>query len=174
MVGSAIERSAYITEIHSKTGLDESAIIKDFEIYENTHSIKKAENKEINNINANIPSRRDHLEQRLFGVIFWQKDNKNIQELRSSFEESIGSDLFQNMHNRHKPNTDTLAFQAEMWYGGKTDALAPDIKEIALSLEEEILNEQKLLLQPLDAEDKLVKFNAIAKRIEEIKQNRSL
>jgi DNA primase len=177
MVRSAIERSAYITEIHSRTGLNESAIIKDFEVYENTHSAKEIENKEINNTANNVLSRRDYLEQRLFGIIFWQNGNKdemNILELCRPFEESIGNDLFQNMLNKHKTNADTLAFQAEMWYGSETGALASDIGEIVLNLEEEILNEQKLLLQPLDTEEKLIKFNEIAKRIEEIRHNRSL
>jgi hypothetical protein len=60
-----------------------------------------------------------------------------------------------------------------MWYGSKTDELPRDIKEILLNLEEEILNERKNSLQPLDTSQKLSQFDAIAKRIEEIKKSRS-
>jgi DNA primase len=177
MVKSSIERSAYITEIHNKTGLPDKAIIEDFEIYERTQMLSTSESKEENKIESKKQSRRDSLEKRLFGIIFW--DNKKegeseIKKLSESFRQNIGVDAFDEMIKIHEPFSDTLAFEAEMWYGGKIDELNRDIKEVMLNLEEEILNEKKLLLGQLDTKEKLTQFNNILQRIEEIKKSRSL
>lgn len=180
MVKSSIERSAYITEIHNKTGLPERAIIEDFELFERTTHVSNRNNVIEPEATTSLSkhSRRDHLERRLFGIIFWQGDNGEesikIKELCDSFEKEIGKVTFENMRNIHEPFSDSLAFEAEMWYGGKTDSLSKDVQEILLSIEEEILNEQKLSLKPLDTEEKLTQFNTISKRIEEIKQTRSI
>jgi len=178
MVKSAIERSAYISEISSKTGLPERAINEDFEIYERTQSLRQnsIEIQEVQGV-KNI-SRRDHLEKRLFGIIFWQIDNGKqsikVKELNDDFKNSIGNSLYEEMLEVHKPFRDALAFEAEMWYGSKTDTLGRDLQEILLNLEEEILNEKKNSLKPLDTEDKIKEFSIVSKRIEEIKQKRFL
>ncbi len=173
MVKSSIERSAYITEIHNKTNIQEKAIIEDFESYEKSNlSISK--NKE-EDASVNQISRKDSLERKLFGVIFWlnQKGSNDLSKEIEEFKEKIGQSLFDKVKESHEPFKETLAFEAEMWYGTETNTLARDIKEITLNLEEEILNEEKAALQPLDSEEKLKKFNIISKRIEEIKQSRS-
>ncbi len=177
MVKSSIERSAYITLIHNKTGLPDRAIIEDFEIYERNTNISKNNNLEINTMEGQKQSRRDHLERRLFGIIFWtdkNRDDENIKILLEDFKKKISDEEFNKMINTHEPFSDTLAFEAEMWYGSKTDNLARELKEIILNLEEEILNDKKILLGPLDTKEKLTEFDTISKRIEEIKKSRSL
>ena len=177
MVKSSIERSAYITLIHNKTGLPDRAIIEDFEIYERNTNISKNNNLEANTMEGQKQSRRDHLERRLFGIIFWtdkNKDDENIKILLEDFKKKISDEEFNKMINTHEPFSDTLAFEAEMWYGSKTDNLERELKEIILNLEEEILNDKKILLGPLDTKEKLTEFDIISKRIEEIKKSRSL
>ncbi|MDE2031314.1 MAG: DNA primase [Patescibacteria group bacterium] len=176
MIKSSIERSAYITEINNKTGISEKAIIEDFEIYERTAKIDSKEAVFENENSPNKQSRRELLEKRLFGIIFWNNDNKQIKEVDefcNSFKENIGVQTFDKMLHSYEPFSDTLAIEAEMWYGSNTDELSRDIKEIVLNLEEEILNENKASLQPLDTKEKLTQFNNILKRIEEIKKSRS-
>ena len=174
MVKSSIERSSYITSIHKKTGIQEKAIIEDFENYER-NNINKNEKPKTNKKPLDMKPRRDNLEQKLFGIIFWQEEKdvkENIKKLFEFFKKSIDEDKFKELYDKHKPNSSVLSFEAEMWYGDKIDTLEKDIKEIMLNLEEEILIEEKLLLQPLETEEKLIKFNNISKRIEEIKQTR--
>jgi DNA primase len=173
MVRSAIERSAYISEIYSKTSLAERAVLEDFETYERAHPSNQILKQVTKNKTDNYQSRRDHLEKRLFGIIFWQKENPDIQKLYEEFGDSIGQDVLLSVRGAHEALSDPLAFEAEMWYGGHTTALIRDVEEIILSLEEEILHERKLLLQPLDTQEKLVQFNTIVRRIEEIKSKRS-
>ena len=177
MVKSSIERSAYITLIHNKTGLPDRAIIEDFEIYERNTNISKNNNLEANTMEGQKQSRRDHLERRLFGIIFWtdkNRDDENIKILLEDFKKKISDEEFNKMINTHEPFSDTLAFEAEMWYGSKTDNLERELKEIILNLEEEILNDKKILLGPLDTKEKLTEFDTISKRIEEIKKSRSI
>lgn len=177
MVKSSIERSAYITEIHNKTGLPDKAIIEDFEAYERTQGISNKEIKNEAKVDTNKQSRRDSLERRLFGIIFWNdknKEGKDIKLLCENFKDNIGLEEFNRMFASHEPFSDTLAIEAEMWYLSKTDEITRDLQEIMLNLEEEILNEKKALLAPLDTSQKLTDFNNILKRIEEIKKSRSL
>ncbi len=178
MLKSSIERSAYINEIHQKTGISMNAIIEDFETYERTNPSNQVETKETEIKSTEGMSRRHHLEKRLFGIIFWQKqtedDNSQFQEHYDLFRDTIGVQMLSEMHSSHEPFADILALETQMWYGDKTDIINRDLVEIILSLEEEILNEEKRSLAPLDTDEKLDRWNTISKRIEEIKQKRSL
>ncbi len=176
MVRSSIERSAYINEIHNKTGLTESAIIEDFTTYERSIPISQTASEKVEE--KTTISRRDSLINRLFGIIFWNEKapikGLNIEELLQKFKGKIGIEIFNKIKEAHEPFAENLAFESEMWYGSKTDDILRDIIELTLNLEEEILNDERILLQPLDSEEKLTKFDNITKRIQEIKQSRSL
>jgi DNA primase len=174
MVNSAIERSAYISEIYSKTGIPERAIIEDFHVYEKAHP-KEEKPKSVLPVQTEgmLSSRRDHLERRLFGILFWQKDHEEIQAMYRESAKRIDEERFSGMYASHEPFAETLSFEAEMWYGSNTDLLVRDIKEVLLSLEEELLHERKQILHPLDTQEKLIEFSTIVKRIEEIKSKRS-
>ena len=180
VIKSSIEKSAYINEIHQKTNIPMKAIIEDFETYEKSHPINNIDNKEIkdNKINDVEVKRRDGLEKKLMGALIWQEKQSDkvidLDTINSLLEERIGKDIMIKMREFHEPFTDILILEAERWYGDKTKDLGKELKEIILNLEEEILNERKILLQPLDTEEKLVEFNNVSKRIEEIKNNRLL
>ncbi len=176
MIKSRIERSAYITEIHNKTGIPDKAIIEDFELFERSQSVNSVTTKEAKII-ENKQSRRDSLERKLFGIIFWNegnKEGKDIQALCDNFKENVGREEYDRMVATYEPFRDTMAIEAEMWYVSKTNEITRDLQEIMLNLEEEILNERKLQMAPLDTSQKLEDFNKILKRIEEIKKSRSL
>lgn len=187
MVNSSIERSAYIKEIYSKTGIMEESIINDFHNYEKIEKInkinnnKKEEKKEKDN-------RRHNLEKKLFGIIFWQTKKKEellrINDLITSFEAEIGSSKFKEMLDFYRPFADDLSLEAEMWYLDKEDNLILDTKELILNLKEEILQEEKFLLfnkinekeknkDKDDIEVDIVNYQKIVEKIEEIKNNRS-
>lgn len=190
MINSLIKKSNYIKEISDKTAISESAISEDYKKYEkiqglNNNNLKK----EINNSNINnTNSRRVKLERKLFGIIFWKGENEEqslmIDKIKSSFEESIGKDLFKKMFDSYSLNSDDLSFEAEMWYGGKNNILLEEMKEMVMNLEEEILNEElySLLIKIKDNErnknkeekDKNLKhYQKIVEKIEYIKNRRS-
>jgi len=188
MIKSSIEKSAYINEIHNKTGIAENAIIEDYKNYEKTNgtniNIVNDKPKEIKDIN----SRRNVLEKKLFGIISWQKgkgEHKDkISQLVSLFESDIGTDDFQKMLILYEPFSDTLAFEAEMWYGDKINILLEDTKEIILNLEEEIFKDKAMfLLTKINEEEHsndkenikkdLMDYQKIVEKIAEIKSRRA-
>ncbi len=187
MVSSAIEKSAYIKEIHTKTGISEDAIIEDFKNYEkNKNEDSLSKDKKIEQVELN--SRRDSLEKRLFSIIFWKgedEEQKNIiKNFQDSFAENIGKDCFKKMLDIYEPFADKLVFEAEKWYSGKTEILKKDIKEIILNLEEEILKEEanSLLLiinekersnTKVDIQSELIAYQKIVEKIGEIKNRRA-
>jgi DNA primase len=188
MINSAIEKSAYINEINSKTGIAESAIIEDFKNYEKTQNNDRNLIKDKNKENKDINSRKDNLEKKIFGIIFWKGENeeqqKGVEELTAIFKEDIGEDNYKNMLILYEPFSDTLAFEAEMWYGDKGNALLSDLNEIILNLEEEIFKEQASSLRIKinekeksnnkdDIKNDIIDYQKIVEKIENIKSRRS-
>ena len=188
MINSSIEKSAYINEIHSKTGISETAIIEDYKNYEKTQ--KSDENLVKDKIGdvKDMSSRRDNLEKRLFGIIFWKRgdeeQSKAIDDLITLFKEDIGVEDFQKMLDLYEPFSETLAFEAEMWYSDKIDVLIKDAKEIILNLEEEVFREEAASLmarinqkeqnkEKENFESDLKNYQKIVEKIENIKNRRS-
>jgi len=172
LVKSSIEKSAYIEEMRSKTGIPAEAIISDFEDYERGHR-EDMTKQEISQFKDNPKiKKKEILEKRLAGVIFWQENNENeIKEL-NDFLNNIENVYLEEIRRNYEPYKETLVFEVEKFYEEKEKDIGRDIREIILNLEEELLNEKKLLLGDLNTEDKLIEFNKILKRIEEIKNNR--
>lgn len=188
MINSSIKKSNYIKEIYEKTGISENAITEDYKKYEKKQNINNDFKVEKQIDSKDINSRREGLERKLFGIIFWKGENEEhsseLEKLRAKFEEDIGSDKFNKMLVLYEPNSENLSFEAEIWYGDKIKVLINDAKEIILNLEEEILNEESysLLLKIKEKErnkDKegmntdLVARQKILEKIEYIKNLRS-
>ncbi|MCX6754385.1 MAG: DNA primase [Candidatus Nomurabacteria bacterium] len=188
MINSSIEKSAYINEIHRNTGISENAIIEDYKNFEKTQKVTNIviQNKEVSKQGLN--SRRDSLEKRFFGIIFWkgtsEEHSNTINGLQSSFKEEIGLDTYKKMLSLYEPFTDSLSFEAEMWYGDKIDILLEDTKEILLNLKEEIFREQAsyLLLKINEKEQNnnkenlesdIIAYQKLVEKIEGIKKLRS-
>ena len=187
MINSSIKKSNYIKEIDEKLSLSESAITEDYKNYEkkqNINIIKDEKPTEIKNVN----SRRNALEKKLFGIFFWKGEKEEqsleIEKLRVSFEENIGSENFKKILALYEPISDNLSFEAEMWYCDKINVLLRDTEEIILNLEEEILNEESysLLIKIKEKErnkdkqgmnDYLIARQKILEKIEDIKNCRS-
>jgi len=187
MIKNSTDKFSYLSTVSSKTGLKSNVITEDFEIYSKNHNLQN----NINNINAipkkeEIMSRRDNLEKRLFGIIFWQDRDDiglKIEDIYKSLEQRIGKEEFDKIRGSKESSKDALAFEAEMWYGDKIKDLTRDVEEIMLSLEEEILNERLILLldkinQKGNGEDNfdpgpiLIDYQKTVERIEKIKSYR--
>lgn len=178
MIKSAIERSAYIVDIVQKTGLPERAVVEDFEMYQRTAVPQATLPLPQATLLEDTYSRKEYLERRLFGIIFWQQNKKEIVSLLDSyiegFKNDIGEAMYEELYQSYVPYSEPLALEAEMWYGSKTDTLKRDVQEIVLNLEEEILLDRKNKLHPLNTEEKIKEFTILSKRIEHIKHKRIL
>jgi len=185
MIKSSIDRSSYVSIIHSKTGVPSKAIIEDFEVYERNHQVNNPIIPKVNapNKKEESISRKDNLSRRLFGVIFWQKKNDlgiNIDNIMSLLKERIGEDEFIKIHEFHEPFSEILVSEVEMSYGNRIKDIPRDVEEMMLNLEEEILNERIILLldkinnpENENSNSSLVDYQKIVERIAKIKSSRS-
>jgi DNA primase len=188
MVSGSIERSAYVHEIYSKTGIPESAIIEDFDKYEKTHGLPAPSTPRSIDKKVDMGSRKDALERKLFGIIFWAEQKTEqfpkVKEKYTLFEKEIGQPIVDKLRRQHEPFSDTLALEAEMWYGTKNDTLTRDLEELMLNLEEEILIERASeILEDINQKERtgdkdmlkpaLEDYQKVVGRIEAIKNSRS-
>ncbi len=182
IIKSAIDKSSYVSLINSKTGIPANAIIEDFENYEKTHQVnninKIGEKKE--EVKESI-SRRGNLEKKLFGIIFLHKKidlGLDIDSVTVSLGDKIGKDEFLKIQEFHEPFADSLALIIEDDLDkGKIKDINSEINELMLNLEEEILNERRILLLDRINENgdggSLADYQKIVERIGNIKNHRS-
>jgi DNA primase len=186
MVNSAIERSAYIKEIYSKTNITEEAIINDFIKYEKDQKISIT-NKDQKEEDKEIENRRNNLEKKFFSIIFYHKKNSInidlIDEMILLFKEEVGDAEYQKMYHFYESFSDDLSFEAEMWYNNDTKIMIPEMKEILLNLREEILqNEAIILFAKINKKERdknngdididLINYQKIVEKIENIRNCR--
>ncbi len=133
---SAIEQSVLIKEIHDITSIPMNAIQADFELYKKSHleqpkalSVLPSKEKNIN--------RKEDIEKKILGMLIVLK-NKNI-EIPDNLNKNDQLDyLFSKYNDVH----DTLAFEAEMWYGDDTEVIRRNLRELIMNLEEEVFKER--------------------------------
>jgi len=173
LIKSSIEKRAYIEEIRLKTGIPTEDIISDLNDYERKNFDTEQNFQKVKNEDSEVKiAKKDILERRLIGIIFWKENHNDdfstdINDLLLNIEENYLKEL----KNHYEPYKDALIFEIEKYYGDKNN-IGREIKEIILNLEEELLKEKKVSLGKLDTEEKLKEFNLILKRIEEIKSYR--
>lgn len=187
VIKSEIEKASYIHEIFQKTGIPEMAILHDYESFLSGQSISIADVKPQTEKVKVINTRRQSLEQRLIGMIFWldeRTDQPALKKLCDSFKSDMGEEIYNLLLAKYQPDCETLAFEADLWYGTEHNTIARDLGEIILNLEEEILIEQSNSLreeilhkeQNNDTEslgETLSDYQKIVGKIEEIKNRRS-
>jgi DNA primase len=138
---SSIEKMHFIKKISDISGISEDALADDLKkIAQSTI----AENINIEAGRREVEHRKDNILRKLMGVIFWQNNLKerNIdldttlselgRILQISKEEVLGT---------MKERGEDLIFEAEVFYGGKSN-LEKDLAEMLNNLEEELLKEE--------------------------------
>lgn len=189
MVKSSIDKSSYISLIQSKTGIPSNAIIEDFGVYERNNLVNSNQNssREVSSKKDDLMPRRNNLEKRLFGIIFWQDSEDigiDIEATNKLLEERLGREEFLKIKESHDPYREILASEAQMWYGNRTKDIARDLVEIMLNLEEEVLGERLILLldkinqngngsDDFDPGPLLIDYQKTVERISNIKTHRS-
>lgn len=138
-IKNPIKRSHFMSFISDKSGISED-IIKDIansKLEKNIGNIKTIENNE-------KAFRKDYIERRLLGIIFWQRTLKEqILDTENLLKEitdilKIKQDEFL---EKNKNNKEDLIFEAEVFYAEDTD-IEKDVKELLDNLAEEYLKEE--------------------------------
>ncbi len=139
---SAIERSYFIKEISLKTGIPESALNEDLTKLVDREKIDKqvlAETK----ILKKEEKRSTRIEDRLFGILFWQETLSpplvEVEKLRESLKTILGEPRFKSFIEIPSDKKNENVFEVELLYQN-TEHLEKEIKELISNLEEEVLS----------------------------------
>jgi len=183
-IDSSIEKAHFIKKISDRSQIPETALKDDLQKVDQELKYEKSEIKNAEKLENKI-FRKDYIERRLLGILFWQKtlskqslDGDNILKeladiLETSPEEILG---------KTKDSREDLIFEAEIFYGTGTD-LGKDITELLNNLKEEYLKEalfkkmQELYLAESQKDQEqsgkiLIEINEINKKVQDIKNSR--
>ena len=134
-----VDQSYFLKRISEKTEISEEALIREL----NKVNLNKAE-LSINSVNNLVQTlnRKEDIEKRILGIIFWQQSFKNpeinINEITEQFLKITGRksiDLLISIEEKEK-----AIFQAEVFLKDSSN-LKSNLTELLLNLEEEYLKE---------------------------------
>ncbi len=171
---SAIEQSAYIKEITTKTNIPENAINIDFELFKKEQPVQ-VQNENSDKFIIKDKSRRSKIEARLFGIIFKQEEtavpDENIKKVVDEFKDLVGDETYNELVKNNLLLKDILAMETEMWYGKEINTITLDVSELALNLAEDIYQEKAdNILYKISKYDKDTQKNEIEECLKEYQQ----
>jgi len=181
---SSIEKAHFLKKISDASGIPESALKEDLIKTEKELEGEKEEIKKVKDLETKV-FRKDYIEKRLLGIIFWQnglpdksidveKINKELAEVLNIKKEDL--------LDKFKDNKEDLVFEAEVFYGENPN-LEKDVLELLDNLKEEYLKEElsqkmqelRIYENKKDNEKSveiLKEINEINKKIQNIKNGR--
>ncbi len=173
-INSAIEKAHFLKLISDKTQISEVALKEDLKKVEQESKFEKKEIEEAKKEELKI-FRKDYIERRLLGIIFWQKTLKEQMLDAENLLSEIASVLKikeNELLGKVEKNKEDLIFEAEVFYANNED-LKKDVFELLNNLKEEYLKEelankiQELNITETKKENE--KSSKILKEISEIK-----
>jgi DNA primase len=143
-IDSSIEKSFFIKKISDLTQIPEADLRDDLKKIEKDFSVEKQEIENAKNSDRTF-FKKDYIERRLMGIIFWQDslgENKKV-DTSSIFDKiieilEINADILQ---NKFKDSKEDLIFEAEVSYD-ENFKLDKEINELLQNLESEYLKEK--------------------------------
>ncbi|MES2416515.1 MAG: DNA primase [Patescibacteria group bacterium] len=138
----AIEKSHFIKKVSDLSNIPENALIEDLKSFEKNAKEEHFQIKEVIH-NQVAVFRKDYIEKRLMGIIFWQMQSvvkkidvdKTLKELGEVLNKNTEEIL-----EKWKIMQPDLLFEAEVFYG-QVENLEDDVGEMIANLYEEYLNE---------------------------------
>ncbi|MFH1608607.1 MAG: DNA primase [Patescibacteria group bacterium] len=185
-INNPVKKSHFISLVSNKSGISEDDIRANLKKVEQELKYEKEEIKEAKKIES-ILFKKDYIERRLLGIIFWQntlgdkKKKINADKLQTEVLEILGMTEVE-VNNKLKDSIEDLIFEAEVFYGEDVN-LEKEIIELIFNLKEECLKEslsrkmQELRILEEQKDNILVtkileEINIINNKIHEIKNKR--
>lgn len=182
---STIEKNHFLKLISDQSGIAMVALEGDLKKVEADLNSEKRE-MEASVIEENKIFRKDHIQQKLLGIILWQKAEKNPKiDVDKLVEEMAGICEIspERLISRQSEDREELIFEAEVFYQDDAD-LDKDVGELLGNLKEEYLKEElenKLRSLRRAEEDKDPKLSSellkecqdLSAKIQNIKNSRS-
>jgi DNA primase len=187
-VDSAIEKSYFIKKISDISSIPENDVREDLKKIEHEFKYEKQEIEDAKKSERTM-FKKDYIERRLLGIIFWQESLEekgrkiNATEIFSKVAEMLESNA-EDLREKLKDSVGDLIFEAEVFYGDGITNIEREVKELIFNLEEEYLKEKlgrkmqelKVLEEKKDntsALEILKEINDINSKIQEIKENKN-
>lgn len=172
-VESAIEQAHFIKKIHETTQIPEEALNEDLKKVSEQAKLEKSEVKQVEKAESAL-FRKDYIERRLLGIIFWQQGLKesslNLEDLMKEISEILEISP-EEILKRTEDLKEDLIFEAEVFYQDEIN-LKKDVTELLNNLKEENLKEklmQKMkILQDFEEKKDSKKVSEVLKEIHEI------
>ncbi len=152
LINSAMERSHFVSVIAKATGIREEVVWEDLkrvkipdlrDLYgtENKSPDKVSDEKET----PTRPPRKNYIERRIVGIIFWQKSlpepSINLEALENDITAILGDSYLEKLLKSLESDKETLIFEAES-YSKDKDKLTKDFRELVINLEDDSLREE--------------------------------
>lgn len=141
-VKSAMDRSAYMLEIHRATGIPENALLADYETFKDS---KEALN--VTEVKTVVSTTKRNTEETMYHRFFailnasskLDVPNEEFKKVDDEFKSIIGEEKYNEIEGPYGVGGDALALEAEMLYGKDTDLMLRDFRELSLNIEEQIV-----------------------------------
>ncbi len=177
---SAIEKSHFLKKISDATAISIDALQDDLKKIEREQKVERQEIERAVENSAKM-YRKDYIERRLLGVVFWQQSLKDQKVDTGKILEELAEILHKNKEDiiqNIKYNKEDLIFEAEVFYGNVP--FERDIKDLLFNLREEYLKEElnikmRSLHKAEEEKDQglstkiLIEISEINKKIQDIK-----
>ncbi len=141
---SSIEQSHFVSQIAKKTGIREEAVWNDLRRLPRDALGEKSLVHEKVAVETEIKKRKNYIERRILGILFWQEGEKekliDTDKLRVTLTMIAGDVYTANAIRDFTKEKDEIIFEAESYYGDK-EVIERELKELLLNLEEDMLRE---------------------------------
>ena len=132
-IESHMEQSHYVKKI-SELGFSEESVRQDL------NKIKRDQEPTLGDSNSvsEKPFRKDSLERKILGIIYWQEKSGepqiDIEFIKNELKRIVGVDIFNSIESELKAVASDMIFEAESYYP-KNELLKKDIVELLKQLE---------------------------------------
>lgn len=141
-LSSSIEKAHFLKRISDITSISTTALEEDLKEIEKEQKYEKLEIATTLESSNNL-HRKDYIERKLLGVIFWQKslpkEAIDTEKILSELSEILKKKVEEILEN-NKDNKEDLIFEAEVFYGNVN--FAKDTEELLSNLRIEYLKEE--------------------------------
>lgn len=138
---SKIEQAHYVSLLAEKASLKEEVVWEELSKVKSAVETGPKQNEAIKKNNKDRPERRTLIERRLWGIMLWQKEEKepavSIEELQEKIKAIVGKEGFEEAEKFYMPNRQELQFEAENYFS--TGALSREIDDLLRNLSIETL-----------------------------------
>jgi len=144
-IESSIEQSHFVSQISKRTQIREEAIWDDLRKMPRGKEAQVLEKVE-ESVEVEVKKRKNYIERRLYGIIFWQeglgeKKVLEIEKIRLKLISFLGDQYLVESLREFEKEKEELIFEAEAYYG-EQKVLEREVEELLVNFEEDILREK--------------------------------